>query len=253
MHFDALTPVGAFFFVENLTHCPKSGSENLKRIGVRDIIITKQNVSFPIVAGGKNMKVLDAKTLNEIRKFNISYQKEHGFAPSYRVIKDELGIGSLATVRRYVLELEKQGVLSRDEGGSIVPLPQLMKSKFTLTPLIGSIACGLPHMAEEEYEEAYALPQAIFGTGELFMLHATGSSMIEAGIAPGDLLVIRRQDTAKDGEIVVARIDNRATLKRLYHKDGKIVLHPENKRMKDIVVDACHVQGVLVSCIKQFA
>ena len=198
------------------------------------------------------MKTLNENTLQEVRRFNVEYQEEHGFTPSYRVIMNELRLGSLATVRRYVLELEKQGLISRDDVGSIVPMPQLMKNGFTLTPLIGSIACGLPNMAVEEYEETYALPKGIFGTGELFMLHATGNSMIEAGITPGDLLVIRKQDTAEDGEIVVALIDNDATLKRLYHKDGKIVLHPENRRMKDIVVDACNVQGVLVSCIKQF-
>ena len=199
------------------------------------------------------MKTLNENTLQEVRRFNVNYQKEHGFTPSYRVIMNELRLGSLATVRRYVLELEKQGLITRDEVGSIVPLPQLMKNGFTLTPLVGSIACGLPNMAVEEYEETYALPKGIFGTGELFMLHATGNSMIDAGIMPGDLLVIRKQDTAEDGEIVVALIDNDATLKRLYHKDGKIVLHPENKRMKDIIVDRCAVQGVLVSCIKQFA
>ena len=198
------------------------------------------------------MKTLNENTLQEVRRFNVEYQEEHGFTPSYRVIMNELRLGSLATVRRYVLELEKQGLISRDDVGSIVPMPQLMKNGFTLTPLIGSIACGLPNMAVEEYEETYALPKGIFGTGELFMLHATGNSMIEAGITSGDLLVIRKQDTAEDGEIVVALIDNDATLKRLYHKDGKIVLHPENRRMKDIVVDACNVQGVLVSCIKQF-
>ena len=199
------------------------------------------------------MKTLNENTLQEVRRFNVEYQEEHGFTPSYRVIMNELRLGSLATVRRYVLELEKQGLISRDDVGSIVPMPQLMKNGFTLTPLIGSIACGLPNMAVEEYEETYALPKGIFGTGELFMLHATGNSMIEAGITSGDLLVIRKQDTAEDGEIVVALIDNDATLKRLYHKDGKIVLHPENKRMKDIIVDTCNVQGVLVSCIKQFA
>ena len=199
------------------------------------------------------MKTLNESTLQEVRRFNVEYQEEHGFTPSFRVIMNELRLGSLATVRRYVLELEKQGLISRDDVGSIVPMPQLMKNGFTLTPLIGSIVCGLPNMAVEEYEETYALPKGIFGTGELFMLHATGNSMIEAGITPGDLLVIRKQDTAEDGEIVVALIDNDATLKRLYHKDGKIVLHPENKRMKDIIVDTCNVQGVLVSCIKQFA
>lgn len=76
--------------------------------------------------------------------------------------------------------------------------------------------------------------------------------VVEAGISPGDLLVLRKQDSADDGEIVVALVDGETTLKRLYHRDGKIVLHPENKRMKDIIVDDCNVQGVLVSCIKKY-
>ena len=199
------------------------------------------------------MKTLNERTLQEVKQFNIEYQKEHGKTPSYRTIMNSLKLGSLATVQRYLIELEKQGCISRDEVGSIVPLPQLMKKGFTLTPIVGSICCGLPKLAIEDYEETYALPKGIFGAGELFMLHATGNSMIDAGITPGDLLVIRRQDTAKEGDIVVALTDNeKATLKRLYHKDGKIILHPENKRMKDIVVDSCDIQGVLVSCIKQY-
>lgn len=84
------------------------------------------------------------------------------------------------------------------------------------------------------------------------MLRAKGNSMVDAGINKGDLVVLRRQTTADDGEIVAALIDGEATLKRLFHRDGKIVLHPENKRMKDIVLDSCDVQGVLVSCIKMY-
>ena len=84
------------------------------------------------------------------------------------------------------------------------------------------------------------------------MLHATGNSMVDAGINEGDLLVVKKQETAEDGNVVVAFVDGETTLKRLYHRDGLIVLHPENKRMKDIVVDKCDIQGVLVSCIKQF-
>ena len=87
---------------------------------------------------------------------------------------------------------------------------------------------------------------------DLFMLRTFGNSMTDAGINKGDLIVLRRQDTADDGEIVVALVDGNTTLKRLYHRDGKIVLHPENKRMKDIIVDECAVQGVLVGCIKTY-
>lgn len=198
------------------------------------------------------MKTLNEETLKRVREFNIAYQQEHGITPSYRQIMNALKLGSLATVRRYVMELENQGVLKRSEIGKIIPMPKLKKGNFVLAPLIGSIVCGIPNPSEENYEDTYALPTDIFGKGHLFMLHAEGNSMIEAGISPGDLLVLRKQDSADDGEIVVALVDGETTLKRLYHRDGKIVLHPENKRMKDIIVDDCNVQGVLVSCIKKY-
>ena len=198
------------------------------------------------------MKTLNDETLKRVREFNITYQQEHGITPSYRQIMNALKLGSLATVRRYVMELENQGVLKRSEIGKIIPMPKLKKGNFVLAPLIGSIVCGIPNPSEENYEDTYALPTDIFGKGNLFMLHAEGNSMIEAGISPGDLLVLRKQDSADDGEIVVALVDGETTLKRLYHRDGKIVLHPENKRMKDIIVDDCNVQGVLVSCIKKY-
>lgn len=198
------------------------------------------------------MKTLNDETLKRVREFNIAYQQEHGITPSYRQIMNALKLGSLATVRRYVMELENQGILKRSEIGKIIPMPKLKKGNFVLAPLIGSIVCGIPNPSEENYEDTYALPTDIFGKGNLFMLHAEGNSMIEAGISPGDLLVLRKQDSADDGEIVVALVDGETTLKRLYRRDGKIVLHPENKRMKDIIVDDCNVQGVLVSCIKKY-
>lgn len=198
------------------------------------------------------MKTLNEETLQKVKQFNIAYQQEYGISPSYRQIMNALHLGSLATVRRYVITLENQGVLKRSELGKIVPLPKLQKGNFVLAPLVGSIVCGIPNLSEQNYEDTFALPTDIFGKGELFMLHADGNSMIEAGISPGDLLVLRKQNSAEDGEIVVALIDGETTLKRLYHKDEKIVLHPENKRMKDIVVDSCSVQGVLVSCIKKY-
>ncbi len=198
------------------------------------------------------MKTLNEETLQRVRGFNIAYQQEHGITPSYRQIMHSLNLGSLATVRRYVMELENQGVLKRSEIGKIIPMPKLKKGNFVLAPLVGSVVCGIPNPSEENYEDTYALPTDIFGKGHLFMLHAEGNSMIEAGISPGDLLVLRKQDSADDGEIIVALVDGETTLKRLYHRNGKIILHPENRRMKDIVVDKCDVQGVLVSCIKKY-
>lgn len=112
-----------------------------------------------------------------------------------------------------------------------------------IAPLVGDIACGEPNTGIENIEESYMLPKSLFGGGELFMLRAYGDSMIDIGIEKGDLLVLRKQNYAEDGDIIAALVDGNATLKRLYHKNGRIVLHPENKLMKDIVVDGCAVPG----------
>ena len=198
------------------------------------------------------MRVLNSDTLEKVAQYNIDYQREHGRTPSFREIMHALNLGSLATVQRYVRALQKSDRLELTSTGNISPLPQLDGGAKTVVPLSGEIACGEPIFAVENIEESYALPKSLFGDGELFMLRATGNSMIDAGINKGDLVVLRRQTTADDGEIVAALIDGEATLKRLFHRDGKIVLHPENKRMKDIVLDSCDVQGVLVSCIKMY-
>lgn len=215
------------------------------------VIKTEQPV--PLRFGGDDMRVMDEETLERVEKYNMDYQTEHGISPSYRQIMHALNLKSLATVQRYLNVLEKQGRISRTRLGTIEPLPQLKASAISVAPLVGRIACGQPTLAIENIEESIALPTAIFGNGKLFLLRAFGNSMIEAGIDEGDLLVIRQQDVADDGEIVVALIDGEATLKRIYHRGGKIILHPENKTVHDIVVTKCDVQGVLVSCIKKFS
>lgn len=198
------------------------------------------------------MRILNDDILEKVAQYNIDYQKEHGRSPSYREIMHALNLGSLATVQRYVRALVKADRIEVTDAGNISPLPQLMGGESKVVPLIGEIACGEPLFAVENIEESYTLPKSLFGDGELFMLTAKGNSMIDAGISKGDLLVVRRQTAANDGDIVVALIDNDATLKRIYHKGGKIILHPENKQMKDIVLDKCNVQGVLVGCIKKY-
>ena len=198
------------------------------------------------------MRILNDDILEKVAQYNIDYQKEHGRSPSYREIMHALKLGSLATVQRYIRALVKADRIEVTDTGNISPLPQFVGGESKVVPLIGEIACGEPLFAVENIEESYTLPKSLFGDGELFMLTAKGNSMIDAGISKGDLLVVRRQTAADDGDIVVALIDNDATLKRLYHKDGKIILHPENKQMKDIVLDKCNVQGVLVGCIKKY-
>lgn len=198
------------------------------------------------------MRTLNEETLQRMEEYIRERQLKDGLSPSYRRIMHALGMSSLNLVQRYVLALENQGRIRRTMLGSIALPKRFDTGKNKITPLVRDIACGQPSFAEENIEASYALPEAIFGKGELFMLHTHGDSMIEVGIREGDLIVVRKQNTADDGQIVVALMNGEATLKRLFHRNGKIVLHPENRQMQDIVVENCEIQGVLVSCIKMY-
>ena len=198
------------------------------------------------------MRTLNEETLRRMEEYIRERQRKDGVSPSYRRIMHALGMSSLNLVQRYVLALENQGRIRRTRLGSIALPKRLDAGKNKIVPLVGDIACGQPSFAEENIEASYALPEAIFGKGELFMLHTHGDSMIDAGIREGDLIVVRKQNTADDGQIVVALMNGEATLKRLFHRNGKIVLHPENRQMQDIVMENCEIQGVLVSCIKMY-
>ena len=198
------------------------------------------------------MRTLNEETLRRMEEYIRERQLKDGLSPSYRRIMHALGMSSLNLVQRYVLALEKQGKIGRTSRGNIALPRRLDTGRSVIVPLVGNIACGQPNFAEENIEASYALPQSLFGDGELYLLQTHGESMVDIGIRPNDLIVIRRQNYADDGQIVVALMDGEATLKRLFHRNGKIVLHPENRQMQDIVVEDCEVQGVLVSCIKMY-
>lgn len=198
------------------------------------------------------MRTLNKSTLSKIESYIQEYQKENGLSPSYRNIMREVKMSSLSLVQRYVIELEKTGRIKRTNLGNIAVPTRLRTGETTSAPLVGKIACGEPSFAMENIVGSFSLPRDIFGSGDLFLLKAFGDSMIEVGIDEGDLLVLRKQNYADDGDIIVALIGEETTLKRFYRKGKKIVLHPENKDLKDIVVDECQIQGVLVSCIKRY-
>ncbi len=198
------------------------------------------------------MRTLNPNTLCKMEKYIKEYQADNGRSPSYRNIMNYMGMSSLNLVQRYVLALESEGRIQRTRLGNIELPSKFDKGETTIAPLIGAIACGEPSFEVEHIEDSFELPRSLFGSGKLFMLHASGNSMVEVGINDGDLIVLRKQDHAKDGDIVVALTNGNNTLKRLYHRNGKIVLHPENKTMKDIIVSNCEIQGVLVGCIKTY-
>lgn len=173
------------------------------------------------------MRTLNKNTLERMEEYIKSYSMEKGISPSYRNIMHSLGMSSLNLVQRYVLALEAQGRIKRTNLGNIDTPKKFDKGESSVVPLVGQIACGQPNFAEENIEGSFSLPKGIFGSGKLFMLRAFGDSMIDAGISAGDLLVLRQQDYADEGEIVVALVGENATLKRFYKGDIKLFCTPK--------------------------
>ena len=190
----------------------------------------------------------DPEIMKRIVDFVEAYHLDYNSSPSLRVIADGVGIGS-TTVYRYLMEMNERGMICYD--GKTIRNEKIDKSQrgTIRAAVIGRIACGIPNLAEQHVEGYVNLPESLFGQGNFYILRASGCSMTEAGIDDGDLVVIREQNTAEDGQIVVALVDDEATLKRFFHEGDRIRLHPENPRMKDIFVTDCRIQDVAVKVI----
>lgn len=198
------------------------------------------------------MRTKDETIFAEIMNFIDSYSESNGYSPTVREISDATEIPR-ATVQRYLQELIQNGqVMSGGRRSYVTERDQLRRRDYIRVPILGAVACGLPIYAEENIEEYAQLPSAIFGTGDFYMLRANGYSMIDVGITSGDFVLIRRQDTAEPGQIVVALVEDEATLKRYFPEPERhrVRLHPENKVMDDIFVPSCEIQGVAVKVLK---
>lgn len=195
------------------------------------------------------MRSKDKTLMAAIEKFVSDYTDSNGISPTMQEVADGVG-SSKATVQRYIAQLCDDGIL--DYSGYRTMTSTKTKAAAIRVPVLGTIACGIPKFAEENIEEYVRLPVALFGKGNFFILRAYGDSMIEAGIDNGDLVLIRQQNYADEGQIVVALMEDEATLKRFYPepKKHRIRLHPENSHMDDIYVDNCEIQGVAVKVLK---
>lgn len=198
------------------------------------------------------MRSKNPELMDKILKYAEQFYLDKGQSPTTSNIAKALNI-SKATAYRYLVEMDGNGMIDYDGQEIQTDVTRKLNKEQTQTPIVGSVPCGSPQYEEENIEEYVPLLTAIFGKGDFFILRASGTSMIEAGIDDGDLVVVRKQSYADDGDIVVALVDNQNTLKRFYkdEEQKKIVLHPENRRMKDIVVDECFIQGVACHIIKE--
>jgi len=198
----------------------------------------------------------------QILDFIDSEVRRCGYPPSVREIGDGVGLTSTSTVHAHLTALEKKGYIRRDptkpralevffEAGS----GSVAERRPTAhVPLLGDIAAGTGVLTAENVEEVYPLPQDFTGEGQLFMLRVHGDSMIDAGIFDGDYVVVRRQSTAENGEIVAAGIpDGESTVKTFIRKDGKILLRPSNASMSDLVFSPGEIEiyGKVVTVIRR--
>ena len=198
------------------------------------------------------MRTKDPELMKQILEYIEDYYIDHNASPSTTRIAEQMGIGR-GTAHKYLVEMDERGMLSYQGRKITTERTEKMHTSTFRAAVVGDISCGLPNIAEEHIEEYVALPESMFGSGEFYILRAHGESMIEAGIDPGDLVVIRRQETAENGQIAVVLVDEEATLKRLYVEDNRVRLHPENSEMEDFYVDNCIIQGVAVKVIKDLS
>lgn len=191
--------------------------------------------------------------LNRVFDFTQSYIRDNGFPPSVREICSAVGIKSTATCHLYLKKLEERGLIS--VGGNkkrAIMLTNAHATPAINVPLIGTITAGTPIFAYENLEEYCPLPSEFGDEKELFMLRVKGDSMIEAGIFNGDRVIVKKQESCRNGEIAIAYYEESATVKRFYKKDDHIVLHPENSTMKDIILPDVQILGVVVGLIRKY-
>ncbi len=198
-----------------------------------------------------------------IYKFIVNYIDENNYPPSVREIGEAAGLSSTSTVHGYLQRLEKRGLIHRDESKSraisIVDETENIRSidprrdldaDMVSIPVVGDVTAGVPILAHENIEEYLTLPRSIATHEESFVLNVKGESMIGAGILNGDKIIVRKQNWAQNGDIVVALIEDEATVKTFYIDDDHIRLQPENDAYEPILVREVNILGKVIGVFR---
>jgi repressor LexA len=206
-----------------------------------------------------------SKRQSEIYDFVLEYVDEHGYPPTVREIGEAVGLASPSTVHAHLANLERAGYLRRDPtkpralevaGRGRAAAPAVPAAEPRMLPLVGEIAAGGPLLAEENVEDYLAVPEPLSRGGEEFLLRVKGESMVEAGILPGDYVVVNRQSTAQNGDVVVAlagddEAADEATVKRFFREGGRVRLQPENAALEPLYPDHVKVLGKVVGVFRR--
>ena len=217
------------------------------------------------------MKKKDPNSINNreksILKFIEKQIKANGYPPSVREIGKAVGLKSTATVHGYLASLETKGYIKKESqkgrtlkllkgGVEEVNQEDLQKEVYTSkemvnVPIVGKITAGEPILAVENITDTFPIPLDFVGNSESFMLVVRGESMIEAGILSGDYILVKKQNSAMNGEIVVALIEDEATVKTFYKEENHIRLQPENSLMDPIIVPDCQILGKVIGVFRK--
>ena len=187
--------------------------------------------------------------------------KKDGYAPSVREICKALDLKSTSTVHGYLSRLEKKGLIQK---AALKPRtlrivdeeeekekPFYTSKEMVDVPIVGKVTAGVPILAVENIEDTFPLPIDFVGNSETFMLKVRGDSMIDAGILDGDLVLVKKQNNAENGDIVVALIEDEATVKKFYKEKGFIRLQPQNQFMQPILVPTCTILGIVCGVFRK--
>ena len=195
------------------------------------------------------------KKQTEILEYIKSQILNKGYPPSVRDICTAVNLKSTSSVHAHLETLEKNGYIRRDP--TKPRAIEIIDDNFNLTrrevvnvPLIGQVAAGQPLLAVENITSYFPIPAEFIPKEEVFMLNVKGESMVNAGIYDGDQIIVKQHSTASNGEIVVALVDDSATVKRFYKENGHIRLQPENDFMEPIIVDSCEIIGKVIGLIR---
>ena len=191
----------------------------------------------------------------EILEYIKSEILNRGFPPAVREICEAVHLRSTSSVHSHLETLEKNGYIRRDptKPRAIEILDdsfQLLRREVVNVPIVGSIAAGSPILAEQNIENYFPIPSEYMPNAQTFMLHVKGESMINAGILPGDQILVQKQDTARNGDIVAALIDDSATVKTFYKENGYYRLQPENDSMEPIIVNEVQILGKVIGVFR---
>ena len=214
------------------------------------------------------MKKKDPNQLNKREKDIIKYISKqidaNGYPPSVREIGKAVGLSSTATVHGYLAKLTQKGYIKKeDQKGRALKLlkggleekkeekPYYSNKEMVEVPIIGKITAGEPILAVENVTDTFPIPLDFVGNSESFMLTVRGDSMIEAGILDGDYILVKKQNTARNGQIVVALIGEEATVKTFYKETDHIRLQPENSRLEPIIVPNCEILGIVAGVFRK--